>query len=198
MGQRLTGRFADDDGATPLEPGELEALIPSHITLRGELNEAEQAGIIAADAWAFSRRRQVLDEQFLTGLHRRMFGTVWRWAGSFRYSERNIGVAAYRIASDLRQLLDDVRFWIAHDTYPPDEIALRFHHRLVAIHPFPNGNGRHARLAADLLAVSLGRKRFSWGQGNIGSAGDVRRAYIDALRSADRHDLALLLTFGRS
>ncbi len=198
MGQRVTGLLAADDGATPLEPEELEGLIPSHITLRGELNEAEQAGIIAADAWAFLRRRQVLDEKFLKGLHRRMFGTVWRWAGSFRHSERNIGVAAYRITPDLRHLLDDVRFWIAHDTYPPDEIALRFHHRLVAIHPFPNGNGRHARLATDLLAVSLGQPRFSWGQGNIGSAGDVRRAYIDALRAADRHDLAPLLAFGRS
>lgn len=189
---------ADDDGATPLEPEELEALIPSHITLRSELNEAEQAGIIAAETWAFSRKREVLDEKFLLGLHRRMFGTVWRWAGSFRRSERNIGVQAYRIASELRQLLDDVRYWIEKGTYLPDEIVLRFHHRLVAIHPFPNGNGRHARLAADLLAVSLGQPRFSWGRGNIGSTGDVRRAYIEALQAADRHDLKLLLAFGRS
>lgn len=195
----MTDLLADDDGATPLEHEELEALIPSYITLRSELNEAEQAGILAADNWAFSRRRgDVLDEKFLTDLHRRMFGEVWRWAGSFRRTERNIGVQAYRIPMELRQLLDNVRYWIEHQTYAPDEIALRFHHRLVAIHPFPNGNGRHARLAADLLAVRLDQRRFTWGQGNIAAAGDVRKTYINSLRAADRHDLAPLLAFGRS
>jgi len=195
----MTDLLAEDDGATPLEPEELEALIPSYITLRSELNEAEQAGILAADQWAFSRRRgDVLDEKFLTDLHRRMFGEVWRWAGSFRRTERNIGVQAYRIPMELRQLLDNVRYWIEHETYAPDEIALRFHHGLVAIHPFPNGNGRHARLAADLLAVRLDQKRFTWGQGDIATAGDVRKTYINALRAADRYDLVPLLSFGRS
>lgn len=194
----MTDLLAPDDGETPLEPEELEDLIPSHITLRSELNEAEQAGIVGADDWAFRRIRDVLDEKFLTGLHKRMFGKVWKWAGSFRRTERNIGIEAYRIAVELRHLLEDVRYWIEHQTYLPDEIALRFHHRLVAIHPFPNGNGRHARLAADLLAVKLGQPRFTWGQGNISPAGEVRRAYIDALRAADRHDVGPLLAFGRS
>jgi Fic-DOC domain mobile mystery protein B len=194
----MTDLLADNDGATPLEHEELEQLILTHITLRSELNEAEQDGILGADQWAFRRRRNVLDEEFLTSLHKRMFGKVWRWAGRFRQTERNIGVAPYRIGIDLRQLLDDVRFWIEHETYSADEIALRFHHRLVAVHPFPNGNGRHARLAADLLAVSLGRPRFSWGQEDIASNDNVRRNYIDALRTADRHDYALLLAFGRS
>ena len=194
----MTDLLGPDDGATPLEPEELRDLIPSHITLRSELNEAEQAGILEADDWAFRRSRDVLDERFLTGLHKRMFGKVWRWAGSFRRTERNIGIEAYRITVELRHLLEDVRYWIKHATYDNDEIALRFHHRLVAIHPSPNGNGRHARLAADLLAVKQGRPRFTWGQGNIGSVGDVRRAYIDSLRAADRHDVSLLLTFGRS
>ena len=195
----MTDLLAEDDGATPLEHEELEALIPSYITLRSELNEAEQAGILEADQWAFSRRRgDVLDEKFLIDLHRRMFGEVWRWAGSFRRTERNIGVQAYRIPMDLRQLLDNVRYWIEHKTYAPDETALRFHHGLVAIHPFPNGNGRHARLAADLLAVRLDQRRFTWGQGNIAAAGDVRKTYINALRAADQHDLAPLLAFGRS
>lgn len=194
----MTDLLAPDEGATPLEPEELRDLIPSHITLRSELNEAEQAGILEADDWAFRRSRDVLDERFLTGLHKRMFGKVWRWAGSFRLTERNIGIEAYRITVELRHLLEDIRYWIEHATYDSDEIALRFHHRLVAIHPFPNGNGRHARLAADLLAVRQGRPRFTWGQGNIGSVGDVRKAYIDSLRAADRHDMSLLLTFGRS
>lgn len=194
----MTDLVAEDDNATPLEPEELEALIPSYITLRAELNEAEQAGILEADDWAFRRRRNILDERFLKNLHRRMFGKVWRWAGEFRLTERNIGVQAYRIAVELRHLLDDVRYWIEHETYPPDEIAMRFHHRLVAIHPFPNGNGRHARLAADLLAIGLAQTRFSWGGNNLAASGEVRRAYIDALSAADRHDIVPLLAFARS
>lgn len=197
----MTDLLADDDGATPLEQEEFEQLIPSQITLRSELNEAEQAGILGADDWAFSRRRRpatLLTETFLTNLHKRMFGSVWKWAGSFRRTERNIGIQAYRIAIELRQLLEDVLYWIEHETYPPDEIALHFHHRLVAIHPFPNGNGRHARLAADLLAVSLGQERFTWGQGDLAAAGDIRRRYVESLRAADRHDYTALFAFARS
>ena len=190
--------LGDDDDATPLEHEELTDLIPSNITLRSELNEAEQAGILAADEWAFSRRRDVLSERFLTGLHRRMLGKVWRWAGQFRRTERNIGVHAYRIGTELRQLLGDVRYWVENNTYPPDEIALRFHHKLVWIHPFPNGNGRHARMAADLLAVNLGQPRFSWGRGNLRDTGEVRQTYIAAMRAADRHDYVPLFAFGRS
>lgn len=197
----MTDLLVEDDGATPLEQEELEQLIPTHITLRPELNEAEQAGIIKADDWAFSRRRRIatiLTEVFLRNLHKRMLGGVWKWAGDFRQTERNIGVDAYRIGTELRHLLQDVAYWIDHNTYPSDEIVLRFHHRLVAIHPFPNGNGRHARLAADLLAVSLGLERMTWGQGNLIDPGELRRTYIDALRAADKHDYAPLLAFGRS
>jgi Fic-DOC domain mobile mystery protein B len=187
-----------DDAATPLTPAEREGLIPAYITLRHELNEAEQQGVLAADRWVFDRRRQVLDERFLLGLHKRMFGQVWRWAGRYRATERNIGVPAYRIAVDLAQLLGDARYWIEHQTFPPDEIAARFHHRLVQIHCFPNGNGRHARLATDALLASLDRPRFSWGQQNLLSATETRRAYVAALRAADDHDLAPLLAFVRS
>jgi Fic-DOC domain mobile mystery protein B len=129
-----------DDASTPLTPEEQEGLIPSYITLRSELNEAEQANILDAEEWAFNRKRDVLSEKFLTGLHKRMFGRVWKWAGTYRRTGKNIGVDAYRISMELRQLLDDVRYWIEHDTYLPDEIAARFHHRLVWIHLFPNGN----------------------------------------------------------
>ncbi len=153
--------FEQDDAATPLAHEEREGLIPSYITLRRELNQAEQENILAAEEWAFARKRDVLSEQTLKGLHKRMFDRVWRWAGAFRHSERNIGVAPHRIAIELRQLLDDCRYWIEHNTYPADEIAARFHHRLVWIHPFPNGNGRHARLATDLLLAAQGQPRFS-------------------------------------
>lgn len=189
---------AQDDAATPLTAEEREGLIPTYITLRHELNEAEQIGIEEADRWAFSRKRNVLDAPFLKSLHKRMFGQVWRWAGSYRTSGRNIGVDAYRIGMDLHQLLDDVRYWVEYQTYPADEIAVRFHHRLVAIHPFPNGNGRHARLAADLLAVRLGQPRFTWGCANLIEAKATRQAYVAALRAADGHDIAPLLAFART
>jgi Fic-DOC domain mobile mystery protein B len=187
-----------DDAATPLTEEELAGLIPSYVTLRPELNEVEQANILEAEEWAFTRERDVLDEGFLKNLHKRMFGRVWKWAGTLRRSEKNIGVDAYQISVDLRKLLDDCRFWIEHETHEPDEIAARFHHRLVLIHPFPNGNGRHARTAADLLLVRLGRPRFTWGRANLVSAGKNRTTYIAALHAADKHDIAPLLAFVRS
>ena len=189
---------AEDAAATPLTPEERKALIPTYISLRRELNEVEQIGIADADRWAFSRKRNLLDEAFLKGLHRRMFKDVWTWAGTFRKTPRNIGVDAWRIEPELRLLLDDVRYWIDHAIYPPDEIAVRFHHRLVFIHPFPNGNGRFSRLVADLLAVRLGRPRLSWGSGNLVATADLRQSYVSALRAADGHDIGPLLAFARS
>jgi Fic-DOC domain mobile mystery protein B len=146
----MSGSLFDpgDDAATPLEPDERRQLMLTYITTRAQLNEAEQIGITEADEWAFKRKRDVLDEKFLLNLHKRMFGKVWKWAGSFRTTERNIGVEAHRIGIELHTLLGDVRYWIANNTFPPDEIAVRFHHRLVWVHPFANGNGRHARMAA--------------------------------------------------
>ena len=187
-----------DDAATPLTEEEQAELIPAWITLREELNEAEQENIMEASEWAFARRRNVLDERFLTELHRRMFGRVWRWAGQFRRTARNIGVDAYRIPTDLRQLLDDCRFWVDNETYEPDEIAVRFHHRLVQIHPFPNGNGRHARLATDLLLISMGQSSFTWGRISLVDNSRTRQQYIDALRAADGHHYGPLRDFVRS
>lgn len=188
----------DVDGATPLGSDELEGLIPSYVALRRELNAAEQLNILQAESWAFARRRNILDERFLTGLHKRMFGRVWRWAGKYRFSNKNIGVDAYRIQQELLQLLDDCRYWVDHETYGMDEIATRFHHRLVLIHPYPNGNGRHARLAADLLLFANGKERFSWGRKSLQDAGETRDRYISSLQAADRHDIRPLLAFVRS
>ena len=190
--------LGQDDASTPVKHEEREDLIPSYITLRRELNEAEQTNILEAEEWAFTRKRKVLDEEFLKSLHKRMFGRVWHWAGKFRKTERNIGADAYRIQMDLRQLLDDCRYWIENNSYPPDEIAARFHHRLVFIHPFPNGNGRHARLATDLLLTWLGHLRFSWGQVNLANSGETREIYVSALRAADNFDIRPLLDFVRS
>ncbi len=194
----MSDLFDEPDNATPLTPEERRELIPAHISYRSELNEAEQENIVRAQDWAFARRRDPLTEKFIKDLHRRMLRDVWRWAGKFRTSERNLGIPFYEIPVALRQLLDDTRAWTEHNAYPPDEIAVRFHHRLVQIHPFPNGNGRHARLMADLLVMRLGGERFSWGSTSLQVAGDLRRRYIASLQAADNHDIAPLLTFARS
>jgi Fic-DOC domain mobile mystery protein B len=188
-----------DDAATPLTPEEMRHLIPAHIAYRRELNAAEQENIARAQEWAMNgRRRDLMSEKFIGDLHRQMLGDVWRWAGKFRASQRNIGIDYWLIATELRQLLEDAKAWIAYHTYPHDEIAVRLHHRLVQVHAFPNGNGRHARLMADLLVMQLGGERFSWGRESLREPGVARARYIEALRVADHHDIALLLAFARA
>jgi Fic-DOC domain mobile mystery protein B len=192
--------FADPDkAATPLTPEEMRDVIPAHIADRRDLNAAEQENIARAQEWAMDGRwRDLLSEKFIGDLHRRMLGDVWRWAGRFRTSQRNIGIDYWLIATELRQLLDDAKAWIEYNTYARDEIAVRFHHRLVLIHPFPNGNGRHARLMADLLVMQLGGERFSWGRESLREPGAARARYIEALHAADNHDVGPLLAFARA
>ena len=188
-----------DDAATPLEPADRDGLLLTHITTRGELNEAEQLNITEAEGWAFKAKRDVLSETFLRTLHKRMLGKVWRWAGSWSHAhDRRIGVDHWLIEPELRALLDSVRYWIEHESFPPDEIAARFHHKLTWIHPFPNGNGRMSRMAADLLLVQLGRPRFTWGSANLVEAEATRQRYVAALRAADEHDIEPLLAFVRT
>jgi Fic-DOC domain mobile mystery protein B len=189
----------DDDANTPLTDEEREQLIPAYITLRHELNEAEQINIGQALRWATARKkRDVLDQNFLRQLHKRMYGDVWRWAGQYRTSARNIGVDAYQISTNVYQAIDYACYWIEHKTYPLDEIAVRFSHRLVAIHPFYNGNGRVSRLIGDLLAQQLEQEPFTWGRANLVDVGETRARYIEALRAADNHDIKPLLLFARS
>lgn len=190
--------FDEPEHATALAPEEMRDLIPAYIAYRSELNEAEQENIARALAWALSRKRELLSEKFIRDLHLRMLGDVWKWAGKFRTSERNLGLPFYEIPVAVRQLLNDAKAWIEYDTYTPDEIAVRFHHRLVQIHPFANGNGRHARLMADLLIVRLGHEEFSWGRQSLRNAGAMRMRYITALQTADNHDIRPLLAFARS
>lgn len=198
----MTDILQEPNDATPLAPEEREGLKQSWITHRRDLNEAEQENILKGAAWAHRRRMgkaaELLDDAFTAALHKRMFGDVWKWAGSYRQTERNIGIEAYRIAVEVRNLFGDVRYWVEHATYPADEIAVRLHHRLVAIHPFPNGNGRHARLMADLLIEKLGGAPFSWGGGSLTDVGELRANYIAALKAADGHDIGPLLAFARS
>ena len=191
--------FAQPDDATPLDAEEREGLAQTWITTRADLNEAEQANIDDAVAWTGRRRdTEILTEGFVFELHKRMFGDVWSWAGSTRKTGKNIGVDPDQIHIQLGGLLRDAQYWIEHRSFSADEIAVRLHHGLVAIHPFPNGNGRHARLMADLLIAQLGGDPFSWGGGTLRDIGTLRAEYIGALRAADNHDFTPLLAFARS
>ena len=192
--------FETPDGATPIDPEQAEGLLLTHITTKGELNRWEQENIAKALEWLDrTRPKDILDESFVRKVHKQMFGSVWKWAGCFRSRDMNIGVPWPQIPMDTQNLCHDAHAWIEFKTYPEDEIAVRFHHRLVFINPFYNGNGRHARLMADLLIENvLGGDPFSWGAGDLARQGDVREKYIVALRSADNFDYGPLLEFARS
>ncbi len=191
-------RFTYAPGATPLDPDEAAELIPSHITTQGELNEWEQNNILSAEAWLSEGNRDLLNEKNLLLLHKKMFDTTWKWAGKFRKSNKNIGVDKFSIGVELKKLFDDARYQTESATYDLDEIAVRFHHRLVSIHLFPNGNGRHARMATDHFLYVNNAPHFSWGRVNLIHESDTRKQYIDALRKADRMDYSELLSFARS
>ena len=188
--------FEADDNSTPLTAEEKNGLKLKWITLRSELNEAEARNIAQAQLWlAANKKKDVCSDTFLRSLHKKMFCDVWVWAGEYRITERNIGVAPYQIPMKLMQLFDDLNFWIDNKTYSNHEIAVRLHHKLVQIHPFPNGNGRVSRLMADLVLRKLEGKTLYWGDTNLVDVSEVRRKYIDALRKADAGDYTDLLNF---
>ena len=188
----------DPDGATPLDPDELEGLKFAHIETRGELDQLEQQNIQEGYNWLARQRKykDFISEDFLKVLHEKVFGSVWSWAGSFRHSDKNIGVDHLTISVELRNLLDDARFWIENKIYSREEFAARFHHRLVKIHPFPNGNGRHARIMTDvLLEKVLDVAPINWSATPLEKDGLHRKNYIQALRAADNNDYRHLIEF---
>lgn len=191
-----------DDGQTPLDEDEKDGLLIPTVTTRGELDEFEQQNIEEALQWIYSRKfgaETILTEKFIRSIHLRMYGNVWKWAGKFRTTNKNIGVDKWQIAVALKDLCDDTLFWIKHNSFTADEIAVRFKHRIVSIHCFPNGNGRHSRLMADILIEHVYKKaHFSWGVNMITHQKNVRDIYIQALRKADIGDFAPLLEFSRS
>ncbi len=186
------------EGHTELGQDERAGLIPSYIATRGELFEAEERNITKAMHRKAPTADQLLEDAYLRRLHRDMFGDVWSWAGQYRTRDTNIGVPFEQISAAVRSLVLDAQMWVESCVYLPDELAVRFHHRLVALHAFSNGNGRHARIAADYLVIALDAERFSWGAHLSGSTGDLRRRYVSALRSADDGDLSELVRFARS
>jgi len=187
-------------GATPLDPDDAAALIPGHVTTREQLNDWEMLNIREGEDWAFARRHEnILSIEFMQKLHKRMFGDTWGWAGKIRTKETlPVGIAPENIAVELRKLCGDVESQLKYKSWPIDEIAARFHHRLAYIHPFPNGNGRFARTITDLLLVQNGKERFTWGAADLISDGEIRHQYISALRAADAKDYAHLFGFVRS
>ena len=193
--------FSYAAGQTPLDPDEIGGLKPKHITTQEQLNAWEQVNIMGGRVWAFRQSKKVepLEENFIRRLHLKMFGNTWTWAGTFRQTDKSIGVASEQVAIRLTQLLENTRYQREHDTFPPDGLGIWFHHQLVFIHPFANGNGRHSRLMADVLGQRLGCHAFTWGAGvDLVKPGAARQQYLEALRAADRGDIAQLLAFARS
>lgn len=193
-----------DTGQTPLDPDEMDGLLIATVLTRGDLDEVEQRNIEEAIRWTIERRKhfseeEILTEQFVMLLHTKMYGGVWEWAGRFRNTNKNIGVDKFQISAELKALLDDCRYWIKNNSFPEDEIAIRLKHRIVSIHCFPNGNGRHSRLLADLVAEKIfGKPVFTWGSKSLIRSDDLRSAYLDALRKADKGFIESLVSFARS
>lgn len=190
------------DGQTPLDEDEKEGLLIPTIATRGELDEFEQQNIEQAILWTLKRSFKpevILTEDFIRGVHKRMYGDIWAWAGEFRKTNKNIGVDKWQIGTELRYLLDDAKFWIQNKTYQPDEMAARFKHRIVSIHCFANGNGRHSRLMADIIIEKIFKQQvYTWGAANLVKGGDTRAAYLAAIKMADRGDIEPLIKFSRS
>lgn len=186
-------------GQTPLNEEEKEGLLLKTIRLQKELDEFEQLNIEKAVEWTILtnlKQDRILSKKFIKDLHKKMYGDVWKWAGEFRKSEKNIGIQWIQIRVELKTLLDDTKYWIRNKTYSPEEIAIRFKHRIVQIHCFPNGNGRHSRMMADIIIESVfGKEVFSWNKSNMTKANDTRKAYIAALRKADKGNINPLIEF---
>lgn len=194
--------LSNAEGQTPLDEEERDGLLIPSIATRGELDEFEQQNIEQAIQWTISRSLNVdtvFTESFIRLLHKKMFSNVWKWAGGFRKTNKNIGIDKYQIPTELKYLIDDARYWYNKKTFSPDELAIRFKHRLVSIHCFPNGNGRHSRLMADIIIEKIyGQPLFSWGASKPYHESDMRSTYLRALKNADKGDFDSLIQFARS
>ncbi len=190
------------NGQTPLDEEEKEGLLIPSIATRGELDEFEQQNIEQAILWTLKRSFKpevVFTEEFLKVVHSRMYGNVWAWAGSFRKTDKNIGIDKWKISTELKALLDDVKYWYDNSTYSADECVIRFKHRLVSVHCFPNGNGRHSRLMADIIIEkNFKQPVYTWGAASLVKQSDQRASYLNALKAADKGDIQPLIQFARS
>jgi len=194
--------FKYQDGQTPFDEDEKEGLKIKSITTQKELDEFEQLNIEKAIEWTIHanlKPEKILTEKFIKDLHKKMYGDVWKWAGEFRRTNKNIGINWTQIEIELKNLIDDTKYWIENKTYSPEEIAIRFKHRIVAIHCFPNGNGRHSRVIADIIIESIfGKEIFTWHNSNMLKADETRKSYILALKEADNGNIIPLIEFAKN
>jgi Fic-DOC domain mobile mystery protein B len=194
--------FKYQDGQTPLDEDEKEGLKIKSITTQKELDEFEQLNIEKAIEWTIHanlKAEKILTEKFIKDFHKKMYSDVWKWAGEFRRTEKNIGISWTQIGIELKKLLEDTKYWVENETYLPEEIAIRFKHRIVAIHCFPNGNGRHSRIMADIIIESIfGKEIFTWHKSNMVKADEIRKSYILALREADKGNIVPLVEFAKN
>jgi len=194
--------FDYKNGQTPLDEEEKEGIKIKPITTQGELDEFEQLNIEKAVEWTIHanlKPEKILTEKFVKDLHKRMYGDVWKWAGEFRKTEKNIGITWTQIGTELKNLLDDTKYWIENKTFSSGEIAIRFKHRIVSIHCFPNGNGRHSRMMADIIMESIFDENiFTWHQSNMVSANEKRKEYIHSLKAADNGNINPLIEFAKN
>ncbi len=190
------------DGQTPLDEEEKEGLLIETIATHGELDEFEQQNIEEAILWSLGRNfkaETLFSEQFVCALHKRMYGNVWAWAGQFRKTNKNIGVDKWQIQTELKYLLDNAMYWHKNNIYSPDELTIRLKHKIVSIHCFANGNGRHSRLFADIIVEKIFKlPNYTWGAANLVNQGESRKTYIKALRVADDGNLEPLIKFART
>jgi len=195
-------KFDYKKGQTPLDEEEKEGLKIKSITTQGELDEFAQLNIEKAVEWTIRTRLNaqiIFTERFIKDLHKKIYGDVWKWAGEFRKTEKNIGITWTQISIELKTLLDDTNYWIENQIYSPEEVAIRFKHRLVCIHCFPNDNGRHSRMMADMIIESIfGEEIFSWHQSNMVEANQIRKNYIESLKEADKGNIQPLIDFAKS
>ncbi|MBT3180296.1 MAG: mobile mystery protein B [Candidatus Marinimicrobia bacterium] len=189
-------------GQTPITEEEKEGLMIQTISNRKELDEFEQLNIETAVEWSLKQKftaERILTTKFILDVHKRMFNKTWKWAGKIRTSNKNLGIDKFQINQEMKVVCDDCKYWIENNTYSDEEIAIRFKHRIVSVHPFPNGNGRHSRLCADILISHVFNKDvFSWGRFNLVKPGDSRKKYLEAIYVADNGDIRSLLEFART
>ena len=189
------------DGQTPLNENEIEGLLIDTITTQEELDEHEQLNIEQAVQWIILNKfklETILTEKFIKKVHKKMFDNTWRWAGIFRKSEKNLGVEWIKIGIELKYLIDDTKYWIENKTFSADQIAIRFKHRIVQIHCFSNGNGRHSRIMADIIIEMIFKKYiFTWHYSNMVKGDAIRKKYIIAVQEADKGNIYPLIDFAR-
>lgn len=202
--RKINPSFEMPEGATKLDPDEIQGLLIETISTQAELNFAEQQSIIESSKWIFeTNHKNILTDQFFKNLHKKMFQSVWRWAGKHRTTNKNIGVEPYKILIEIKKLCDDCEYWIENQTYDWDEIAARFHHKVVWIHPFANGNGRFSRILTDILLKKYQQPSLTWGRNtyskdDFSSESTLRTEYILSLREADNKKFKKLIHFIRS